>query len=143
MSNDTSASALVLTYTAIQESTNCPANLIGAFSQGLSFSVPFDIGSLPASITLTTASEQNFMAAQQVTLLQKKVGTAVLWEFDGSLSATVFGQPQTITQVVLSGSGGDPSGWSSSITFGAGCVVVTGSGAGLPPSPNAGGTSQG
>jgi hypothetical protein len=126
MSNQTNAGTLVLKLDTITLGIGCPANLVGPIQDGASFSVPFDTSAIPTSITLTNAAQENFTASQAVTLLPNQATTEVVWIYTGTLGATVFGQSQTITKVVLVGSGDKPAGWSCGISFGSGCVIATG-----------------
>lgn len=121
---------LVLAFTTLYEP--CSGNVATQIQQGNTFSVPFDMTKAPHApgqnglVNLKTDQESNFKAAGSLQLSNEGLSNKIGFMSVGSVKATVFGQPETITRLFLVGT---PNGavftWQTGIFVG-NCIVTNG-----------------
>lgn len=121
---------LVLPFTTLYES--CSGNVATQIQQGNTFSVAFDMTQAPHApgqnglVTLKTDPQSNFQAAATLQLFNEGLSDAIGFMSDGSVEATVFGQPETVTRLFLVGTpNGNVFTWQTGIFVGD-CIVTNG-----------------
>jgi hypothetical protein len=121
---------LVLPFTTLYEP--CSDNVATQIQQGNTFSVAFDMTKAPHApgqnglVYLKTSQESNFQAATPMQLSNEGLSDKIGFMSIGSVKATVFGQPATITRLFLVGTpNGDVFTWQTGIFVG-NCIVTNG-----------------
>ncbi|HWP44392.1 MAG TPA: hypothetical protein VNO14_14195 [Blastocatellia bacterium] len=121
---------LVLAFTTLYQP--CTGNVATQIQQGNTFSVPFDMTKAPHApgqnglVFLKTDPESNFQAAAPLQLSNEGLSDKIGFMSVGSVKATVFGQPETVTRLFLVGTPkGDVFTWQAGIFVG-NCIVTNG-----------------
>lgn len=121
---------LVLPFTTLYQP--CSGNVATQIQQGNTFSVAFDMTKAPHApgqdglVFLKTDPESNFQAAARLQLSNEGLSDKIGFMSIGSVKATVFGQPETVTRLFLVGTpDGDVFTWMTGIFVG-NCIVTNG-----------------
>ncbi|MEW6129518.1 MAG: hypothetical protein AB1757_20935 [Acidobacteriota bacterium] len=119
--------SLVVTMTTLYQP--CSGNVGVQIQAGNTFAVPFDLSHVhgqSGTVYLTTDAENNFQAAEQMTLAPEGLAGKVAFMSIGTIQATVFGETETVTRSYIVGTPeGTGYSWQAGIIVG-GCIVTNG-----------------